>query len=126
LSHRVTHRDRRREHSRDQHVAHRLRGVAPGDNYARVLREIYPELAIEIIHPADHAGRTHTSVADFDGLVWSGSALNAWRLAAEDRSQVELGRRIGASVLDAGIHRREILNRLTLKVAPAASARARG
>ncbi|HEX3842803.1 MAG TPA: type 1 glutamine amidotransferase [Steroidobacteraceae bacterium] len=68
-------------------------GVATGDNYARVLRKIYPELAIDIIHPADQASRTHTSVSDFDGLVWTGSALNAWRLTAEVRSQVELARR---------------------------------
>lgn len=68
-------------------------GAATGDNYARVLRKIHPELDIEIIHPADHASRAHTALADFDGLVWTGSALNAWRLTPEVRSQVELARR---------------------------------
>ena len=68
-------------------------GAATGDQYARVLRELYPDLAIEIIHPADHAGRMHPAIADFDGLVWTGSALNAWRLTPEVRSQVELARR---------------------------------
>lgn len=67
-------------------------GAATGDSYARVLRNIYPELDIEIIHPADHASRTHTALADFDGLVWTGSALNAWRLTPEVRSQIELAR----------------------------------
>lgn len=68
-------------------------GLATGDNYARVLRKLSPELAIDIIHPADHVGKTHTAVSDYDGLVWTGSALNAWRLTAEVRSQVELARR---------------------------------
>lgn len=68
-------------------------GAATGDQYAQVLRKIFPELVTEIIHPADHASTTHTAVADFDGLVWTGSALNAYRLTPEVRSQVELARR---------------------------------
>jgi GMP synthase (glutamine-hydrolysing) len=76
--------------SNARHVA--CGGAATGDHYARVLRKIFPELAVEIIHPADHASKTRTAVADFDGLVWTGSALNAWRLIPEVRSQVELAR----------------------------------
>jgi hypothetical protein len=42
------------------------------------------------------------------------------------RSDLAAKYRIGASVLDAAVHQREILNWLTLKVAPAAAARLRG
>ena len=42
------------------------------------------------------------------------------------RSDLAAKYRIGPSVLDAGIHHREIRNWLTLKVAPAAAARLRG
>jgi GMP synthase (glutamine-hydrolysing) len=42
------------------------------------------------------------------------------------RSDLAAKYRVGAAVLDAGIHCREILNWLTLRVAPAASARTRG
>ena len=68
-------------------------GAATGESYARVLRRIHPELSIDIIQPADHAGRMHVAVSDYDGVVWTGSALNAWRLTAEVRSQVDLARR---------------------------------
>ena len=67
-------------------------GAATGENYAGVLRKIYPELDIEIIQPADHAGRIQVPISEFDGVVWTGSALNAWRLTPEVRSQVELAR----------------------------------
>lgn len=79
------------EETNTEHVA--CGGAATGENYAEVLRKIYPELAIEIIHPADHKGRMHVPVGDFDGLVWTGSALNAWRLTPEVRTQVDLARR---------------------------------
>jgi GMP synthase (glutamine-hydrolysing) len=67
-------------------------GVATGEHYAGVLRRLFPDLSTEIIHPADHADTIHTAVADFDGLVWTGSALNAYRVIPEVHSQVELAR----------------------------------
>lgn len=67
-------------------------GAATGDFYARVLRDISRDVATEIIHPADHRGRTHVGLADFDGLLWTGSALNAYRPIPEVRSQIELAR----------------------------------
>ena len=69
-------------------------GAATGDFYARVLRELSREVTTEIIHPADHARRLHSAVADYDGLVWTGSALNAYRPIPEVRSQVELARQV--------------------------------
>lgn len=68
-------------------------GLATGEFYARVLRKIFPDLATEIIHPADRATTTHASLADFDGLIWTGSALNAYRPVPEVRSQIELARK---------------------------------
>lgn len=69
-------------------------GAATGDFYAGVLRELSREVTTEIIHPADHARRLHSAVADYDGLVWTGSALNAYRPIPEVRSQVELARQV--------------------------------
>lgn len=69
-------------------------GAATGDFYAGVLRRLSREVTTEIIHPADHARRLHSVVADYDGLVWTGSALNAYRPIPEVRSQVELARQV--------------------------------
>ncbi|MDE2450591.1 MAG: type 1 glutamine amidotransferase [Gammaproteobacteria bacterium] len=68
-------------------------GLATGDFYARVLRKIFPDLAIDIVHPADGAGTTHAALAEFDGLVWTGSALNAYNPVPEVRSQIDLARK---------------------------------
>lgn len=68
-------------------------GLATGDFYARVLRKIFPDLATEIIHPADRAHSTHVALASFDGLIWTGSALNAYKAIPEVRAQIELARK---------------------------------
>ena len=73
-----------------RHIA--FGGAATGDFYARVLRDISLEVSTEIVHPADHTGRMHVRLADFDGLIWTGSALNAYRPIPEVRSQIELAR----------------------------------
>ena len=67
-------------------------GDATGDFYAQVLRKISPGVATEIIHPADHRGPTHVGLADFDGIIWTGSALNAYRPIPEVRWQIDLAR----------------------------------
>ena len=69
-------------------------GAATGDFYAGVLRKLSSDVTTEIIHPADHPRRLHSAVADYDGLVWTGSALNAYRAIPEVRSQVELARQV--------------------------------
>lgn len=68
-------------------------GLATGDFYARVLRNIFPDLTTEITRPADGASTTHAALADFDGLVWTGSALNAYSPIPEVRAQIELARK---------------------------------
>ena len=74
-------------------------GDATGDFYAQVLRKIFPGVSTEIIHPADHRRPTHVGLADFDGLIWTGSALNAYRPIPEVRSQIELARQALESVV---------------------------
>lgn len=72
-------------------------GAATGDFYARVLRSVYRDVATDVLHPADHTSRGHVELADFDGLVWTGSALNAYRPIPEVRSQIELARQVSAT-----------------------------
>jgi GMP synthase (glutamine-hydrolysing) len=74
-------------------------GAATGDFYARVLRRISDDVTTEIIHPADRPRTLHSVVADFDGVVWTGSALNACRPIPEVRSQVELARQVLATAI---------------------------
>ena len=73
-------------------------GVATGDFYAQVLRSIHPDVATDIVHAADHTSR-RVELADFDGLIWTGSALNAYRPIPEVRSQIELARQVLATSL---------------------------
>jgi GMP synthase (glutamine-hydrolysing) len=68
-------------------------GMATGEFYAQVLRRLCREVATEIVHPADHARTPHKAIADFDGLVWTGSALNAYWPTPEVRSHIELARK---------------------------------
>src|SRR6185437_15882868 len=72
-------------------------GAATGDFYAAVLRKLSREVTTDIIHPADNPRLLHSAVADYDGLVWTGSALNAYRPIPEVRSQVELARQVLAT-----------------------------
>lgn len=74
----------------EQHIA--CGGLATGDFYAQALRKIYPDISTDIIHPADAASPTTVGLEDFDGLIWTGSALHAYRFEREVRSQVELAR----------------------------------
>jgi len=69
-------------------------GAATGDFYAAVLRKLSREVTTAIIHPADNPRLLHSAVADYDGLVWTGSALNAYRAIPEVRAQVELARQV--------------------------------
>lgn len=74
----------------EKHIA--CGGLATGDFYAQALRKIYPDLTTDIIHPADSASPMTVGLEDFDGLIWTGSALHAYRFEREVRSQVELAR----------------------------------
>ncbi|MDB5367869.1 MAG: glutamine amidotransferase [Rhodospirillales bacterium] len=58
--------------------------------YAGVLRHLAADASIDEVHPAD-AGVV-IGLADYDGIVWTGSALNAWLDEPPVRRQVELMR----------------------------------
>lgn len=67
-------------------------GAATGDYYAQVLRQVWPDVSTDIIHPADRGSTLYSALADFDGIVWTGSALHAYRPEPEVRSQIALAR----------------------------------
>lgn len=74
----------------EEHIA--AGGIPTGEFYAQALRKIYSDLTTEIIHPADDRGAMNVGLEDFDGLMWTGSALHANRFEREVRAQVELAR----------------------------------
>lgn len=67
-------------------------GAATGDYYAQVLRQVWPDVSTDIIHPAARGSTLYSGLADFDGLIWTGSALHAYRFEPEVRSQIALAR----------------------------------
>jgi GMP synthase (glutamine-hydrolysing) len=58
--------------------------------YAGVLRELDPDVVIDEIHPADDG--LVIGLGAYDGIVWTGSALNAWLDEPPVRRQIELMR----------------------------------
>jgi GMP synthase (glutamine-hydrolysing) len=82
------------------HVA--LGGRPTGEHYADVLRALQPDAQCTVLHPA-HAGGAAlprgTSLASFDGVAWTGSALNVYRDEPAVRAQVELSR----AAFEAGV-----------------------
>ncbi|OSQ35656.1 type 1 glutamine amidotransferase [Thalassospira mesophila] len=72
-----------------------LGGSPSGDGYVAALRSLDPEIDATIVRPADDgpdclpAGVT---LADFDGIAWTGSALNAYSGEAAVTNQVPLAR----------------------------------
>jgi GMP synthase (glutamine-hydrolysing) len=82
-----------------------LRGVGAseaGALFARVLRRLAPDAAIDVVHPADADAElpAGAALADYDGVVWTGSSLTIHREGdPRVRRQLELAR----AVLEAGI-----------------------
>jgi GMP synthase (glutamine-hydrolysing) len=73
-----------------------------GHLYERVLQRLEPQAQIDIIYPADVdvALPSGAGLADYDGIVWTGSSLTIYRDEdARVRRQVELAR----AAYDAGI-----------------------
>lgn len=80
----------------------KLGGHSTGAHYARVLQSLRADVDCTILHPA----RTDSGVlpagaglTSFDGVAWSGSALNIYNDTPEIRVQVELSR----AVFQAGV-----------------------
>jgi len=88
--------------TRETDALHVAQGGRPtGEHYADVLRSLRADVECDVIHPA-HAGAAlppGATLASFDGVAWTGSALNAYDDRPEVRAQIELAR----AVFDAGV-----------------------
>jgi len=77
----------------DAHVA--AGGNPTGEHYAAVLRSLRADVECTILHPARPGGATLPNglgLASFNGIAWTGSALNVYNDIPEVRAQVELAR----------------------------------
>ena len=75
-------------------------GQPSGEGYAQVLQQLAP-VGCDIVRPAD--GEVHftggVGVADYDGAVVTGSALNVYDGGAHIERQIELARAVFASAI---------------------------
>jgi GMP synthase (glutamine-hydrolysing) len=76
-------------------------GYDSGSGYARVLRRLMPDLVCDIIRPADAAPAlpTGVSLANYDGVTITGSALNIYNGGGAIERQIEIAR----AVFEAGV-----------------------
>jgi len=76
-------------------------GYDSGAGYTRILTRVMPELACDVIRPADAAPALPpgVSLASYDGVTITGSALNVYNGGGEVERQVEIAR----AVFDAGV-----------------------
>jgi GMP synthase (glutamine-hydrolysing) len=75
-------------------------GLPTGEAYAQVLRQLAP-VSCDIVRPADGEVRLPAGVAlaDYDGAVITGSALNVYQGGAPVERQIELARAVSASAV---------------------------
>ncbi|MDQ0471222.1 type 1 glutamine amidotransferase [Labrys wisconsinensis] len=80
--------------ARERHRA--TYGLTPSESYAAVLRRFVPEAVCDVAFPADEGANLPDSagLADYDGVVITGSALNVWKAEPESMRQVELAREV--------------------------------
>ena len=72
-------------------------GKAPNESYADALREIAPGAACDVCFPADLGADLPASLADYDGVFLTGSALNVYDGGPAVERQIELARSVFAS-----------------------------
>ena len=74
-------------------------GYDSGSGYARVLRRILPDLACDVVYPADsdRVVLPGTSLEDYDGVAMTGSALNVYQGTPEVTRQVDLAKAVFAA-----------------------------
>jgi len=85
--------------TRARHVS--VGGTDSGNGYAATLQRLEPKLETDIVRPADEVPKLPdgVNVADYDGAVISGSALNIYSLEPAVERQIELVK----SVFAAGV-----------------------
>jgi GMP synthase (glutamine-hydrolysing) len=83
--------------------AHQMAAVGydAGNGYARVLRRIVPELACDVVYPADGEPEMPAgmSLSGYDGVAMTGSALNVYQGTPEVTRQIDLAK----AVFSAGV-----------------------
>jgi GMP synthase (glutamine-hydrolysing) len=89
--------------TRETDAAHVAAGGSPtGEHYARVLQSLRADVECSVVHPAHPGGAALPSgvgLASFDGVAWTGSALNVYNDVPEVRVQIELAR----AAFEAGV-----------------------
>ena len=82
---------------RKRHVA--MGGTDSGDGYAALLKRLAPGVQADIVRPADVDPELPEGVAlaDYDGAVITGSALNVYDRTPEVERQVDLARAVFAA-----------------------------
>lgn len=77
-----------------------LGGTAYGEGYAEALRFFEPGLDITVLQAAaGEALPPGVSLADFDGIAWTGSALSAYWDQPEVARQIELAKAVQAALV---------------------------
>jgi GMP synthase (glutamine-hydrolysing) len=74
-------------------------GYDSGMGYARILNRLMPELACDVIRPADASPALPpgVSLASYDGVTITGSALNVYSGGGEVERQIEVARAVFAA-----------------------------
>lgn len=74
-------------------------GYDSGTGYARILNRVMPELACDVIRPADAAPAlpAGVSLASYDGVTITGSALNVYNGGGEVERQIEIAKAVFAA-----------------------------
>ncbi len=83
--------------ARDRHVA--ATGRTSAESYAAVVRDLRPEISCHLVSPADADATLPATLADFDGMIFTGSTLRVSEGTPEVRRQLVLMR----AALDAGL-----------------------
>jgi GMP synthase (glutamine-hydrolysing) len=85
--------------ARTRHAA--VSGSTPSAHYANVLRGLAPSAAIDLCFPADPGANLPdpAGLDSYDGVAFTGSALNIYKAEPESLRQIELAR----SVFEAGV-----------------------
>lgn len=82
----------------DAHAA--LGGTRTADHYISVLKSLNPDVECDSVHPADTSGGSLPltgELAAYDGIAWTGSALNVYNDEPEVTRQVDLAHAAFAS-----------------------------